>query len=160
MTFCVFLVILQDMNNNHLRSESLYKRRWLAPLLAQAAKEHPVVILTGARKVGKSTLFQQEKPFSHWLRIDLDDLGILEQAERDPASLWMGANDIIIDEVQRSPRLLYVVKQAADKAHHRMHFVLSGSVDLFLMRQINESLAGRTAHFSISPMDLGEIDRR
>ena len=139
------------------KPRSLYKHRWLAPQLAQAVKEHPVIILTGARQVGKSTFFRQEKPFSHWLRIDLDDLGILEQAERDPGSLWMGANDVIIDEVQRSPRLLYVVKQAADKAHHRMRFVLSGSVDLLINRQVSKTLAGRGAHFSIPPMDLGEI---
>ena len=156
----MFLVILQDMYNNHSSSESFYKPRWVAPRLTEAVSEHRVIILTGAKQVGKSTLFQQEKTFSHWLRIDLDDLSILEQAERDPASLWMGANDVIIEEVQRSPRLLYVVKQAADRAHHRMRFVLSGSVDLFLIRQINESLAGRTAHFSISPMDFGEIEGR
>ena len=148
------------MNNNHSRLESLYKRRWLTPFLAQAVKEYPVTILIGARKVGKSTLLQQEKPFSHWLRIDLDDLGILEQAERDPASLWIGANDVIIDEVQRSPRLLYVVKQAVDKPQHRIRFVLSGSVNLLLIRQISKTLAQRAAHFSISPMDLGEIEER
>jgi hypothetical protein len=49
------------VENNHSRSESLYKSRWLAPKLAQAAKEHPLIILTGARQVGKSTVLKQEK---------------------------------------------------------------------------------------------------
>ena len=142
------------------KPRSLYKYRWLAPRLTQAANEHRVVILTGAKQAGKSTLFQQEKPFTHWLRIDLDDLGILEQAERDPASLWMGAKDVIIEEVQRSPGLLYVVKQAVDKARHGMRFVLSGSADLLPMHQVRETLVGRSAYFSLPPMGLGEMEER
>jgi len=51
----------QTVENNHSRSESLYKSRWLAIRLSQAAKEHPVIILTGARQVGKSTVLKQEK---------------------------------------------------------------------------------------------------
>ena len=142
------------------KPRSLYKHRWLARRLAQATDEYRVVILTGAKQVGKRTLFRQEKPFSHWLRIDLDDLGILERAERDPASLWMGAKDVIIEEVQRSPRLLYVVNQAVDNARHGMRFVLSGSADLLLMRQVGETLAGRSAYFSLPPMGLGEMEER
>ena len=51
----------QTVENNHSRSESLYKSRWLAPELSQAAKDQPVVILTGARQAGKSTVLKQEK---------------------------------------------------------------------------------------------------
>ena len=150
----------QTVENNHSRSESLYKSRWLAPELSQAAKDHPVVILTGARQAGKSTVLKQEKPFSHWQKIDLDDLSILEQAERDPASLLTGGKDTFIDEVQRAPTLLYTVKQAVEKARHEIRFVLTGSADLLLMRQVSETLEGRAAYFSLPPMGLGEMESR
>jgi len=68
--------------------------------------DHPVVVLTGARQTGKSTLLQQELPFHNWHQVDLDDLDILQQAQEDPASLWAGRDRIVIDEVQRVPTLL------------------------------------------------------
>ncbi|RLB89316.1 MAG: ATP-binding protein, partial [Deltaproteobacteria bacterium] len=148
------------MNDNQAGSELIYRPRWLAPLLAQAISEHPVIILTGARQVGKSTLLQHEKPFSDWLQINLDSLDVLEQAEKDPASLWIGAKEVIIDEVQRVPRLLYEVKQAVDKARHEVRFVLSGSANLLLMRQVSETLAGRAVYFLLTPISLGEVSRK
>ena len=160
MTFYMLFVILQGMNENHSGRKLLYKNRWLACRLAQTAKEHPVTIFTGARQVGKRTLLQQEKPFTHWLTIDLGNLGILEQAEKDPDSLWMGVKDVIIYEIQRCPQLLYVIKQVVEEANHGMRFVLSGSADLSLMRQVSKTLAGRTAYFSIFPMGLGEMRGR
>lgn len=148
------------MNENHSGKELLYKHRWLAPQLVKSAKEYPITFLTGARKVGKRTLFQQEKSFSHCLKIDLDDLDILEQAERDPAYLWKGAKEVIIAEVQRVPRILYVVKQEVDNTPHQKRFVLSGSADLLLMRQLSEAMAGKAICLSLPPMGLGEIKGR
>jgi predicted AAA+ superfamily ATPase len=53
------------MNNNHSSHELKHRLRWIAPLLRDAAKDHPIVIMTGARQVGKNTLLQQEPPFSN-----------------------------------------------------------------------------------------------
>lgn len=50
------------MNDNHSPGEFTYKPRWLGPLLTEAATAHRVVVLTGARQVGKSTLLQQLFP--------------------------------------------------------------------------------------------------
>ncbi len=54
------------MNENHSQPELKYKTRWLASLLREASQAHPIIVLTGARQVGKSTLLQHELPFATW----------------------------------------------------------------------------------------------
>ena len=116
-----------------------------------------MVILTGARQVGKSTLLQQEKPFSQWRYLSLDDFDVLQQAEREPTSLWAGTDRVVLDEVQRSPALLSAVKRTVDQRGRRIRFVLSGSANLLLMEKVSETLAGRAVYFTLPPMTLGEI---
>jgi predicted AAA+ superfamily ATPase len=125
--------------------------------LRQAAEDHPVVTLTGARQVGKSTLLQREKPFSQWRYLSLDDFDVLRQAEREPADLWAGADRVVLDEVQKAPALLSAVKQAVDRRHRKIRFVLSGSANLLLMQKVSETLAGRAVYFTLFPMTLGEM---
>jgi len=60
------LGIIQAMNDNHSWLELKYKTRWIAPLLRGALKTHPIIVLIGARQVGKSTLLQREPPFATW----------------------------------------------------------------------------------------------
>ena len=122
-----------------------------------ALEDNPVLVLTGARQVGKSTLLRKEAPFKDYPYFSLDDFDILRQAEEDPTSLWIGSEHIIIDEVQKVPRLLSVIKQTVDTYPRKYHFVLSGSANLLLMKQVSESLAGRATYFELDPLTLGEI---
>lgn len=145
------------MNDSHSHSESRYRTRSLTPLLRKASENHPVVVLTGARQVGKSTLLTREKPFCGWRYLSLDDFDVLRTAERDPADLWSGVDRVILDEVQRSPGLLSAVKREVDKGNRKMRFVLSGSANLLLMQRVSESLAGRAVYFTLHPMTFGEI---
>jgi len=140
---------------NDIDSPFVYHERWLTPLLRQAVSEHPVVVVTGARQVGKSTLLRHASPFRDWRYRTLDDLDTLRQAEEDPQGLWEGADAVVLDEVQRAPGLLSAVKRAVD-ADRRRRFVLSGSANLLLMHQVSESLAGRAVSFVLDPMALGE----
>jgi predicted AAA+ superfamily ATPase len=144
------------MNDYHSQGELYYKPRWLAPLLETATQEHPVVVLTGARQVGKSTLLQHT--FPHWRYLTLDDFDVHAQAERDPQALWAGTNRIILDEVQKTPTLLEAIKPTVDRQRGRQRFVLSGSANLLLMQKISESRAGRAVYFTLSPMTLGEME--
>ena len=146
------------MNDNHSYSELKYKPRWIAPFLRNAVRDHPVIVLTGARQVGKSTLLQREPPFSHWRYLSLDDFEILSQAKKDPSSLWAGADHIILDEVQKSTNVLDAVKSAVDSTPDRYRFILSGSANLLLMKKVSESLAGRAVYFTLYPMTTGEMD--
>ena len=142
--------------NNFYSSSELYYPRWITPLLQDALNTHPVLVLTGARQVGKSTLLNKELPFAEWRYHTLDNLDTLAQAQSDPASLWAGSNRVVLDEVQRVPSVLLAVKQAVDEDPKRYRFVLSGSANLLLMQHVTESLAGRAAYFVLHPLTLGE----
>lgn len=145
--------------NNFYSSPERYYQRWLTPLLRQAVQDHPVVVLTGARQVGKSTLLLNAEPFKNWRYHSIDDFDTLRQASQSPEALWAGAEQVILDEVQKVPDLLLSVKQAVDYHPGRCHFVLSGSANLLLMRQVSESLAGRAVYFVLDPMSLGETQQ-
>lgn len=138
----------------------IYRERWLTPLLQSAIEDHPVIVLTGARQVGKSTLLLNAEPFRNWRFRTLDDFDTLEQATSNPESLWVGTNQIVLDEVQKAPQLLAAVKKTVDQHPGKYQFVLSGSANLLLMKQVSESLAGRAIYFILDPMSLGEMHDR
>jgi len=82
------------MNNFH--SEALlYYRRWLTPQLQAACEAHPVVVLTGARQVGKSTLLRRAEPFSGWRYHTMDDFDALRQPLRQAIMRRAGAHEVI-----------------------------------------------------------------
>ena len=149
-------IIIHDVNDSY-SSDELYLQRWLTPVLQQASLTYPVVVLTGARQVGKSTLLRHADPFRTWRYYSLDDFDVLAQATRDPAALWAGADQVILDEVQRAPGLMLAVKQAVDRQPGHFRFVLSGSANLLLMHQVSESLAGRAVYLLLAPLTLGGI---
>ena len=78
------------MNDIHSNLLANYKTRWLASLINSAIEDHPVIVLTGARQVGKTTLLLNEKPLKNWRYISLDDFDVLHQSRNDPESLWAG----------------------------------------------------------------------
>ena len=129
----------------------------MAAVLRSAVEANPVVVLTGARQVGKSTLLSNEEPFASWRYVTLDDFDALDAARRDPGALWAGASGVVLDEVQRAPMVLSAVKAAVD-ADPQLHIALSGSANLLLMQHVSESLAGRAAYVELGPMTLGEIE--
>ncbi|MBI3241765.1 MAG: ATP-binding protein [Chloroflexi bacterium] len=144
------------MNSSYSPPET-YHPRWLTPALQAASHDHAVIVLTGARQVGKSTLLLNAEPFREWRFHSLDDFNTLRQARESPAGLWAGTNRVVLDEVQKAPELLPAVKQAVDRNPQRVRFVLSGSANLLLMKQVSESLAGRAVYFVLDPMTLGEV---
>jgi len=147
--------MIHDMNDNHSHNEISYRPRWLADRLRQTIKAHSIVVLTGARQVGKSTLLRNEKPFSTWRQHTLDDLDVLRQAEREPEALWAGVDSVVIDEAQRAPNILLAIKMAVDQNRH-CRFLLSGSASLDLLGLVSETLAGRAISFPLAPMTWGE----
>ena len=144
------------MNNFH-SGPPLYYHRWLTPLLQAACEAHPVVVLTGARQVGKSTLLRRAEPFAGWRYHTMDDFDTLRQVRENPASLWAGAHEVVLDEVQKAPELLPAIKRAVDEHPGRYRFILSGSANLLLMGNVSESLAGRAVYLVLDPLTLGEL---
>jgi predicted AAA+ superfamily ATPase len=111
----------------------------------------PAVVVTGARQTGKSTL-AEHLVAGRRRYVSLDDLDVLDAARRDPESLVGGEQPVTIDEVQREPGLLHAVKRAIDRRRIAGRFLLTGSANLPLMRQISESLAGRASYLTLWPM--------
>jgi uncharacterized protein len=144
------MIIIHGMNNLQILPRLLQ-----APLEA-ALRSFPVVVVTGSRQTGKSTLVRSlaEKPQRPYLT--LDHLEILERARREPEALVRSADRLTLDEVQRSPDLLLAVKRAVDEAKAPGRFLLTGSANLLLMQRISESLAGRAAYLTLWPLTRRE----
>ena len=115
----------------------------------------PAVVVTGARQTGKSTLAQALAPGKRRF-FSLDDLDVVDLARRDPEALVGGAQPVTLDEVQREPNVLRAVKRAIDRRRRPGQFLLTGSANLLLMRQVSESLAGRASYLTLWPMTRRE----
>jgi predicted AAA+ superfamily ATPase len=113
-------------------------------------------VVTGARQTGKSTLVRALAPDAERLYLTLDDLDVMEQAATAPADLVARAPKVTLDEIQREPRLLHAIKRAVDQRRTRGRFLLTGSANLLLMRNVSESLAGRASYLTLWPMTRRE----
>lgn len=129
--------------------------RLITPALAQRLAAMPAVIVTGARQTGKSTLVEHLID-SQRRYLSLDDYDVLDLARRDPAALLEGIGPLTLDEVQRVPGLLQSIKRAIDRERQPGRFLLTGSANLLLMRQVSESLAGRASYLTLWPMTRRE----
>jgi len=136
--------------------EIAYKPRWIADKLRMAAEFSPVVVLSGARQTGKSTLLRNEEPFKDWHYITFDDLDSLAFAKRRPDEILNISRHVVIDEVQKTPEFLHAVKKAVDKDKSR-RIILSGFARLDLMKKVSESLAGRAVYYDLMPFSFGEL---
>jgi len=133
-----------------------YLPREITPRLARARRQLPVVVLSGLRQSGKSTLLQNETVLiqGHVYRT-LDDYATLAAARSNPESLL--AEPAILDEVQRCPELLVALKKNIDEHRRPGRFILSGSANLALLGHVSETLAGRAAYLTLYPMTRREI---
>ncbi len=129
--------------------------RLVAGVLQERLRVMPAVVLTGARQTGKSTL-AAELVAGRRRYLSLDDLDVADAARRDPQSLLEGKDPITLDEVQRAPDLLLAIKRAIDRGRVPGRFLITGSANLLLMRQVSESLAGRASYLTLWPMTRRE----
>ncbi|MGH7446448.1 MAG: ATP-binding protein [Longimicrobiales bacterium] len=123
--------------------------------LADRLRVMPAVVVTGARQTGKTVLVQDLMPGGRRY-YTLDDLDTLDAARRDPEVLTGGSGPLTLDEVQREPELLKAVKRAVDRDRSAGRFLLTGSANLLLMRNVSETLAGRASYLTLWPMTRRE----
>ena len=136
--------------------KSTYVSRDIEPELRAAARQFPVVVLTGARQTGKSTLLQHL--FPNVAYVALDDPFTRQAAHEDPRSFLAQAPRLVIDEIQQAPDLLPHVKVLVDADRRNAgRFLLTGSQAFPLMAGLGESLAGRAAIFQLLPFSQHEL---
>ena len=137
--------------------------RTIKESVLKAMKNKPVVLITGARQVGKSTLCSEIKKEYGYEYVSLDNLRERETAIKDPELfLSLHKAPLIIDEVQYAPKLLDVIESIVNKVKfdggdNKGMYVLTGSQIYSLMENVSESLAGRVSIVEMSPFSLREI---
>lgn len=127
-------------------------QRTIEPILIDRLQRFPVVAISGARQVGKATLSRSFAGSASRNYLTLDDLHIFDRARHEPGSLVEGTEPLTLDEVQRAPEILRAVKSAVDRDRRNGRFLLTGSANLLLMKNIGDSLAGRASYIVMRPM--------
>ncbi len=131
------------------------KKHYLEKALARS----PVVLLNGARQVGKSTLaleFMKDKSFTY---VTLDDEITYLAAKSNPTGFIEGIQKpVIIDEVQRVPEIFLAIKIDVDKNRIAGRYLLTGSANPLLIPKLGDSLAGRMEVVDLMPLSQGEIN--
>ena len=135
-----------------------YIRRSLESVVDSVTQEYPVVLLTGPRQVGKTTMLKKLMEGTERGYVSLDDLTERALAKNDPELfLQLHKPPLLIDEVQYAPELFPYIKILADREHTPGTFWLTGSQIFRLMRRVSESLAGRAAVLSMTSLSQAEI---
>lgn len=136
--------------------------RAAAAQLSAACRVMPVVVVTGARQSGKTTLVRSHQELADRTYLSLDDLTTRLQAQADPEALVARAPALVLDEVQRAKDVLLAIKATVDRDLPRRagRFVLTGSANLLMLRAVGETLAGRAVYVNLWPLTPAELAGR
>ena len=137
-----------------------YIPRMLEDVVRKAAKEFPVVVLTGPRQSGKTTLLRHSFGRSHGY-VSLEAPDIRASASHDPRGfLALHPPPVIFDEIQYVPDLLPYIKEVIDsRRSEKALYLLTGSQNLLLLERVTETLAGRAAMLRLLPLSRREAQR-
>jgi uncharacterized protein len=137
-----------------------YKKRLIEKKLKELFTYYPVVAVLGARQVGKSTLV--ENLFSDVINTTVFDPVVdIGNARQDPDFFLQNINTpAFLDEIQYAPELLGSIKRKVDREKRNSLFILSGSQNLMVLKDISESLAGRVAILNLWPMSQSEVQNK
>ena len=131
--------------------------RTVAPTLKRLATQYPVVTITGPRQSGKTTLCRDAFPDKPYVNLESPDTR--EFAISDPKGFLAAYPDgAILDEIQRTPRLLSYIQPIVDDRNNPGQFILTGSQQFEVMTTISQSLAGRTALLKLLPLSIEELE--
>ena len=138
----------------------MYISRHMEHVLEQINTQYPVLLVTGLRQVGKTTMLEHlaQKEGRNRETITLDDLTVRELAKTDPKMFFqLHRPPLLIDEVQYAPELFPYIKMMVDERRQPGDFWLTGSQLFSMMEGVQESLAGRVALLQLSPLSYGEL---
>ena len=130
--------------------------RFIESRINEALTDTRVVLVSGPRQSGKTTLARQiasrKIPF-----LNLDDKTTLDAASADPVGFIRGLDRAVIDEIQRAPDLLLAIKTAVDTDPRPGRFLLTGSANLMTVPRVADSLAGRMKIVRLLPLAQAEL---
>lgn len=137
----------------------MYITRNIEQTINRISSQFKVLLLTGARQVGKTTLLKHLAQGSSRTYVTLDDLAVRSLALSDPALfLQRYTPPLLIDEIQYASQLLSYIKMYADNGAHNGDIWLTGSQRLPLMQGVTESLAGRVGIIDLQGLSANEIN--
>lgn len=135
-----------------------YIRRFLAEKIERALGRSPVVLLTGARQTGKSTLAKEIGKSRGYTYISFDDISIFAAAKQDPIQFITNLQKpVILDEVQRVPEIFLTIKKDVDDNREPGRYILTGSANPLLIPKLGDSLAGRMEIYELFTLSQGEL---
>lgn len=157
---------MRQIRKSAARSDSAWcvniLRRFVDSELKESLEESPIVLIEGARQVGKSTLAREiaEHRSAHY--VTLDDGPTFDLARFDPMSFLEQAPDkmLVVDEAQRLPDLFLPLKATVDRDRRPGRFLFTGSANFLKLPGVGDSLAGRLTSVSLKPFSMGEMDGR
>lgn len=135
--------------------------RHLRPAILAALDDTRVVVVEGARQVGKSTLVKLavgDRTGTEFRRLDRPN--DLAAARQDPETFVRSDALLVIDEVQRAPELVLPIKARVDDENRPGQFLLTGSARLLGLRNLPDSLIGRSETIELWPFSQGELEGR
>ena len=131
-------------------------KREIEKKFKESSNSRKIVLITGARQVGKSTFVKSIKEKNRTY-ITLNDLSLRELAQNDPKLFLMNyKGPIIIDEIQYAPNLFPYIKMEVDESNEKGKYWLTGSQKFELMKNVSESLAGRVSILEMSSLSFSE----
>ena len=130
--------------------------RGIQPRIMDALTDTPVVLISGPRQAGKTTLVRQLAGSSRRY-LSLDDEVTRVAANEDPVGLIRSIDAAVIDEIQRAPGLLLAIKKSVDEDRRPGRFLLTGSANLMTLPNVADSLAGRMETLVLLPLAQAEI---
>lgn len=133
--------------------------RTLTAKLEAVARKYPIVLLTGPRQSGKTTLCKAVFPGKPYVLFETPH--VRELAEQDPSGfLGQYSQGAVFDEIQRVPKLLSYLQGIVDERRKNGLYILTGSQNLDLLKSVQQSLAGRVALLRLLPFTMKELDLR
>ncbi|MDE5878064.1 MAG: ATP-binding protein [Muribaculaceae bacterium] len=134
-----------------------YIPRLLSTEILEDAKYFPVLVITGPRQSGKTSLCRHLYP--DYTYVNLEDITNRAKATNDPTQFLESLGEAaIIDEVQRVPDLMSMIQVRVDE-NKKLRYVLTGSSNFSLLRTVTQSLAGRAALFTLLPLSFQEFPK-
>ncbi|MFM2071956.1 MAG: hypothetical protein RLZZ623_2219 [Actinomycetota bacterium] len=132
--------------------------RRILSIVEDRLAEAPVVVLQGARSVGKSTVLA-ELARRHDVEItDLDDVVVRARVQASPSDAVRGPSPVCIDEHQHVPELLQAIKAELNRRHDNGRWLLTGSASFWAMPRGTQALTGRVQLLEVMPFSQGELD--